>query len=169
VVVWDVVKVRQVGNNSTSGITEINQSVSLSTHPQATSWAALFDQFCIPQFSVTWYSQEPPAGTGNILELHTAIDFDNVTNLGSIAALDDFGSSQVDLLVFNKQVTRSVRPTFKSTASGTASAAVQKGWLDTATPAIAHFGIRAIFAQGTTAAVNYTIETTIWYAFRNSI
>jgi len=169
VVVWDVVKVRSIGNSNTSGITEANNSVSLSTHPQASSWAALFDQFCIPQFSVTWYPLEPPSSTGTTLELHTAIDFDNVSNLGSIAALDDFGSAQVDVLIWNKRVTRSCQPCFKSTASGTASAAVQRGWLDTATPAISHYGIRAIFAAGITAAQNFTIETTVWYAFRNSI
>jgi hypothetical protein len=167
--VWDVVKIRTAGTTSTSVITETNFSVGLSAHPQASSWAALFDQFCIPQFTVSFYSQEAPGGAQSPIELHTAIDFDNITSLGTISAIDDFGSARVVNLQGNRAFTRSVRPCFKSTASGINSASINRGWVDCATPTVQHFGIRSIIGPSNSAVVGFYTETCVWYAFRNTI
>jgi hypothetical protein len=168
-VCWDTVKIRATFTTLTSGPAENNFAVSLNSHPQVSSWAALFDQFCIPQFSVSFFSQESPSSTGSPIELHTAIDFDNVTNIGTLAAIDDFGSAQVDNLIFNKRVTRSIKPCVKFTAGATASSGVARSWIDCATPGVNHFGIRSICAPSVTSAQTFVSETTIWFGFRNSI
>jgi len=168
-IVWDVVKSRQQIVTSITVLTENNFSWSFNSNPQQSSWAALYDQWTIPQASVTFYSLEAPASTGNIAELHTALDFDNATALGSLALIDDFNSSQVDVLVFNKRVTRSVRPCCKPTIFGVANAGVQQSWIDSAAPTVQFFGIRSIFGVGAVTAVPITVEWTIWFAFRNAI
>jgi hypothetical protein len=168
-VTWDYVKIRVATSDALSNITETNYSWNLSSNPNSSSWASLFDQWCIPMVSVTWYSREAPGSTGNVLELHTALDFDNTTTLGSLALLDDYSSSQVDLLLGNKSVTRSVRPCLKVDSVGSNGAVMARTWCDMAVQGTLWFGIRSMFAQAGTATNAVVVETTIYYAFRNPI
>jgi len=169
VVTWDVVKIRSSNTTSTGGIIEFNQNANMNAHPQVSSWAALFDQWCIPLMSATFYSTEAPGGTGNIIELHTAIDFDNITTLGSITSIDDYGSSQVDMLVLNKSVTRSIKPCIKLASGGNTLAVLGRQWCDMAQLTTAWNGIRCIAATAVTATNILVCELTIVYAFRNPI
>lgn len=164
---WDVVKLRSTVNTSTTALTENNFSMALSQHPQASSWSVLFDQWCIPMFSLTIYSTQAPGASGTIPELHTALDFDNTTNLNSLATIDDFSTAQVDTLVLNKSVTRSIRPCMKPFVNGSLNA-LDRMWCDSNTSAVPWFGLRSIISQ-TTAAVPIVFEQTAWFAFRNQI
>lgn len=166
---WDVVKIRGVTSTTIGAITEQNFSFSLASHPQASNWASLFDQWTIPQASISWYSQEPPSSTGSIVELHTAIDFDNTASLGGITQIDDYSSAQVDNLVYNKVVTRSVRPCCKLSANSTGSVAPAREWVDSNNTSVNFYGLRSIYASASSAFSNVTTETTIWFAFRNAI
>jgi hypothetical protein len=169
-ITWDVVKIRGSTATSASALTEINQNANLSAHPQATSWQSLFDQWCIPLFSCTFYSLEPPGSTGNVVELHTAIDFDNIATLGSLTALDDFGTSQVDTLVLNKSVTRSCKPCIKLASGSNTLAVMGRQWCDCAQLNTQWNGIRAIAGIASSGSSNTIIsEVTIVYAFRNAI
>lgn len=169
-VVWDVVKFRVTSGNSTSGVVEVNYFWGLTSNPQSSQWQALFDQFTIAQASVTWFSIQPPSNGGTIMELHTAIDFDSNTNLGTLSALDDYGTSRVDPLVFNKQVTRSCRPCVKPDISGVAGAAVAPAWIDTVLGAsVPFYGIRSMLAPAAGVSNVIVIEQTIWFAFRNTV
>jgi len=170
-IVFDVVKARSTVTISTSTIVEQNYSAALSAHPQASSWTALFDQFCIPQFSVTWYNTNAPGSATGSPIVHTALDFDNIAGLGSLAAVDDYATCIVKDFPVGAQFTRSVRPCVKSTVNATSSAGVERMWLDTSTAAgLAHTGIRSIWeiAPGSTG-IQVTVEVTIWLAFRNAI
>jgi hypothetical protein len=119
--------------------------------------------------NVSFFSQEPPSGTGSVVELHTAIDFDNTSTISTLAAIDVYASLQVDNLVFNKRLTRSCKPCLKLTNSAGASAVLGRQWCDSGTPSTAWFGIRSIAASATTAATIITVETTLIFAFRNPI
>jgi hypothetical protein len=168
-IAWDTVKIRYTYATSMSAITENNFPFSLSAHPQQTSWTTLFDQWCIPMASVTFYSQQAPGSTGSVLELHTALDFDNTNNLGSISQIDDFGSSQVDMIVLNKSVTRSIKPSVKLNSGSTNNATLARQWCDSSYSSIQWYGIRSIAAIAVTSVVAYTAEMTIVFAFRNAI
>lgn len=168
-IVFDVVNIRGGGNTSTSAIAEANFFFTLSQHPQASSWGALFDQYCIVEASVTWWSAQSLNSSAAPIELHTALDFDNSSNLGSLSALDAYGTAQYGPLVYNKKVTRSVKPCVKPDVSSTASAGATRMWIDMAQNATPHFGIRSIFATSTGTSQPYVMETTVAYAFRNSI
>jgi len=168
-ITWDIVKVRGVTSTTIGAITEQNFSFSLSSHPQASNWASLFDQWTIVQVSISWYSQEPPSSTGSIVELHTALDFDNTASLGGLTQIDDYSSAQVDNLVYNKVVTRSIKPCVKLSANATGNVVPSREWCDASTPGANFYGIRSIYAAASSAFSNVTTETTIWFAFRNSI
>jgi len=169
-VVYDLVKIRQTYTTLTTGVFEQNQTFSLSLHPQSTSWAALFDQWCVLAGSVTLLNPQAPGSTAPEIEVHTALDFDNITNLGSLTTIDDYDSSQVDILGPGSRVnvTRSVKPCLKTSASGNANGALLRTWCDSASPSSAWYGIRCIFAQ-TTTAVTFIYETSIWFGFRGRI
>lgn len=167
-VVFDIVKVTSVVNLSTSAISENNYVFSLTSHPQSSNWAVLFDQWTIPQASVTFTSEMPPGNTGTPAVLTTALDFDNNTSLGSVAQLQDFSSARVLVLEPGASVTRSIRPAIKPTLNGVSNSGVARSWVDSAQPAINFLCIRSI---ATTAQTVYSVNVTvtIWYAFRNSI
>jgi len=167
--VFDTLRYRIGGVTTPSNVTEQNFSFSLQSHPQAGSWTALFDQWCITQVTMEVHSIEPPGGTGSCPEVHTAIDFDSTGNLGSLQALDNFGSAQIDTLAPGKFVTRSCRPCLKPDVNGGAGVTVNRFWCDSAVQAIPWFGFRTMIAPTLSANSNFVITFAITYAFRNVI
>jgi len=167
-VVWDVVKINTTITTSTSSINETNFYWSLNSHPQASSWAALYDQWCIPQFSATFQCAYPEGASTSPGLLYTALDFDSANNLGSIQTLEDYSTCEAAMLVAGQSTTRSVRPCVKGTLQTTASSSLNRQWIDCATPAISWFAIRSIYGI-CGASYPVSVVTTIWYAFRNQI
>jgi hypothetical protein len=167
-VVWDVLKLFSAITIPTSGIVETNFPFFLSQHPQVSSWTALFDQWCIPQATVSFQSEIPPGSTANPAVFVTALDFDNVANVGSLSALEDFSTASVDQMSAARVVTRSIHPCVKLRSGATDSSAVTRQWIDCASPAIAWYGVRSI---GGVSSATYTViaVTTIWFCFRNQI
>jgi len=166
-IAWDTVKLDFSTTVTTSAITEFNESFSLNNHPQVASWTALFDQWCIPQVSICYRSLIPPGGTNAPCIMYTALDFDNNSNLGSIAAIEDFASCQVHTMGDGAVVMRSIRPCSKVNAPAGASD-LARSWHDSGFPGVSHTGFRAICS---TSGASYVITRTItiWYAFRNQI
>jgi len=170
---WDVVKVDFTLTPSTGGIVELNFSAALTDHPQASAWAQLFDQWCIPQFSVTFRSLESPGGTQSISILYTALDFDSVGTLGSIPAIEDYATCRLDTMTTGSTVTRSVRPCVKISTgqvpgSGTnVNASLDRVWQDSGATGTPWLGIRSMVSASNSSAI--TCTKTIWFAFRNQI
>jgi hypothetical protein len=170
-VVFDTVKITSTINISAGGIVETNFTFSLLDHPQQSNWAALFDQWCIVEASITFRSQLPPGSSAAPVDLYTAIDFDSNGTLGSIAAIEDFGTSAVAQMAHGSAVTRSVRPCVK-VSLGQSGANVNSGmatpWIDSGGAGTLHYGIRSIAATAS-AAYNIDVVRTIVYGFRNTI
>jgi len=169
-IVFDRSMTRDTYNTSVSNITELNMSWSLNNHPEVSSWKVLFDQYTLVEASVTWFSQEGTGSSSSIVELHTALDFDSHGALGSLAAIDDFGTAQVDFVVLSKRVTRSVRPCTMADVASVSSLAPTRVWMDCASSTAATWnGIRSIIATSQNAAVPITYVTTLVWAFKNQI
>jgi hypothetical protein len=169
VIAWDTVKVDSVITSSSTGIVENNFSFSLNLHPQASSWAALFDQYCVVAGSVTFDSALPPGSTASPPRLYTALDFDNITALGTVAAIEDFATCEVVNMEPGVKHLRSVRPCNKIMTSGGGATVPQRSWVDCGTTTVQHFGIRAIVAQTAVASLPISLTATIVFAFRNQI
>lgn len=166
-VVWDVVKLDSVIINSTSAPTETNFNASLSAHPQASSWQALFDQWTVPQFSVSFQSMTPPGLTTAPPRLYTALDFDNSNTIGTIQAIEDYSTSACSEMQPLARVVRSVKPCTKPVNIGTTSG-VTRMWIDSGTPSATFFAIRSI-VSASGAQCQISVTQTIWFAFRNQI
>jgi hypothetical protein len=170
--VWDTVKY-DVVIVATSTPTETNFAFTLANHPQYASWTTLFDQYCIPQASVTFRSDIPPGSTSSPPALYTAIDFDNNANIVTSAAIEDYPSCTINVMSTGRSFTRSVKPCVKdsvATASGSTfvSAGLGRRWLDCSQPNLAHYGIRSLMGTSS-GTVNILATVTVWYAFRNQI
>jgi hypothetical protein len=171
-VVWDVVSIDTTILTSTTTLVESNFGFTLSQHPQAASWQALFDQWCIPQVSVTFQSLMPPGATSTESILYTSLDFDNIVAINTIQAIEDFSTCETHLMGPRATHVRSIRPCNKLSAlnfSGTNNnSAMSRTWVDSASPGTEFFGIRSILS-GTTNAYPIVAKITLWYAFRNQI
>jgi len=169
-IVWDIVKFTTTITTAVGGITETNFNVGLSSHPQSASWIALFDQWTIPQFSVSFESQMPPGLTAAPAVMYTALDFDNSTSLGSVTAIQDYSTCGSRPMTPQTSFVRSVRPCCKSALAGSSivNAGLERLWVDSAQSGIGFFGIRSI-ATATATPYNISAVVTVWYAFRNQI
>jgi hypothetical protein len=172
-VVWDVVKVDSIINALSTGIVETNFSFSLQTiHPQAAQWIALFDQWCIPQVEVEFRSEQAPGATAGPAQLYTALDFDSVGSLGSVAAIEDFATCHVKSMFPQASERRAIRPTNKLSVQQTTGPNVNgnldRAWCDSAVASTQWLGIRSIVGT-TTSAYSISVTVNVWFAFRNQI
>jgi len=162
---YDIVKTRGGFTGSGSAAVFYNRSINLQSHPQFSSLIALFDQWCVPQFSMTYSSLEAPGSGSAPPVLHTAIDFDNLNDI-TIDQIDQFDNANVDVLSVGKVKTRTVRPAVEAGLYGPGNS-VTRPWVDCATPIVQWRGIRAGIEAGSTDAIQF--EATIWFAFRGRI
>jgi hypothetical protein len=169
---WDTVKVDSTITIPASGVVETNFSFNLSQHNESSSLTTLFDQWTIPQVSITFESALAPGSTTGPAQFHTALDFDNITNISTVAAIEDFPSCNSVAMQPQTRFVRSVKPSARSysTSGGSGNNALIVGpqWVDCAVPGVPFFGIRTI---GTSAGASYGINVTtlIWFCFRNQI
>jgi len=120
---------------------------------------------------MTFKSEMPPGSTAVLVPMYTALDFDSVGNLGSVQALEDYSSCQVNTLKPGGSFTRSIKPCVKIStqqASSNVNSTLSRIWQDSGATGTPWFGIRSIVAQGS-VAYNILVTTTIWYAFRNQL
>jgi hypothetical protein len=172
-VVWDVVKVESIINALSTGVVETNFSFSLQTiHPQAAQWIALFDQWCIPQATVTFRSEQAPGALSSPAQLYTALDFDSVGNISTIAAIEDFATCHVCSMFPQSSTTRAIRPCNKISVQQISAANVNgtmaRSWSDSAAGSTQYLGIRSIVGT-TTTAYSISVTVNVWFAFRNQI
>lgn len=153
---------------STSTVVENNYAALLSNFTGYSNLVALFDQYFIAEFSVSFFSQYPQGGQGTPCKFYSAIDFDNTANLGTISAIESYGSCQIKEMIGGTVVTRSCRPCVKDTVSNVSNSGCVRQWIDTSYSSINHYGIRSI--AGVVGAT-YTILPTISFliCFRNVV
>jgi len=165
---WDVVKISSSITVSTSTNVETNFNFNLSQHPQAASWQALFDQWCIPRATVVFDSQYPSGVNFAPTILYTALDFDSTSNINTVTAISDFSTASETQMSEGRRVVRSIRPCVKPQLGSTASSGVAQVWCDCTVSSTPWLGIRSIMIPSST---NYfiTATVTLWFAFRNQI
>jgi hypothetical protein len=156
---------------SATTATETNISFTATLDmQQSAQYLAIFDQYYLHCAIVTITNDIVITGSGNDLPLvYTAIDFDNVNALGSIQAIQAFGTVNQDVLAPGKSVTRVIMPCISTSASTFTGAAVTRLWVDSAFPNVPFYGFRSIVAPvvPTSGVLNVCISV-IW-AFRNTV
>lgn len=141
--------------------------MSLSSLTQYASWTTLFDQYFIHSFSVAIEWNLPPGGTGQG-QVYMAPDFDNLTNLGSIAAIEAYNGCKVFNLKPGAVTSLCCAPCAGSSVGSQTLSGLNRQWLDCAYPNITHYGIRSIVASVPATYTGVPVVTMV-VAFRSGI
>jgi len=163
------------GGVVSGGNVEDNWSFKLNDLNQYAAITAMFDQFCI--YSVVFnvvISPSSGAVSNNLGRVTTAVDYDNVSNLGSEVALQQYASAQTVEVTSGMAVQRYVKPCVTPdvyVVAGTGYA-VARCWLDNASNSVLvpHYGVRVYFQiTGASTPFDYDIIATYTIGCRNPV
>jgi len=160
--------------SSQSAVVESNVAPAANGFPGANNFLACFDQYCIYSciMSIS-YIQENSAVTSSVqnVVLHTALDYDNVANIG-LPALTGYSTYTECLLAPNTSHLRFIKPTISSAQYASTSsqpAGVQRAWVDAAYNTVNHYGFRLITGITPVSTVSMNVSFTAVFGFRNGI
>jgi len=154
---------------SSSTITENNFSMKLSDIPEYSYIIQLFHLFClhsaIIHISIDTTNFSSGASLGRVT---TAIDYDNVANLGGEPAIQEYSTAQTVDVSPSLTIERMVMPCVDPYLFG-AYYSSQRMWVDSASYAVQHYGFRSVWAQNSFSALTADYIVTYILGFRNSI
>lgn len=156
-------------STSTTVITELNVQFLLNVAPNFAAYNARWDQYCIVAAQVDMEVLYPPGSTQAAGQIYSAIDFDNVSVLGTIAAIEGYSTCKVRNVSSNGMVvSRACKPCVAEEAGVQTQSTVERRWVDSAFPGIPHYGLRFL-ASVTGVVVQLVPVVTYWVAFRGQI
>jgi hypothetical protein len=154
---------------SSSTVTEVNFSFLFTDIPEYTTLYTLFDLFCLHSVIVHIAVDTNTISTGaSFGRLTTAIDYDNVANIASEPAIQEFSSAQTVDLSANLTIERMVMPCVDPYLFG-AYYSSQRMWVDSASYGVQHYGFRSLWAQNAFSGLTADYVCTYIFGFRNSI
>jgi hypothetical protein len=158
---------------STTVQTEANYAFAFTDLPNVSGLAAFFDQYCIYAVSISLTPNYIEGGSNSVGfgSMCTALDYDNVNNLGSITAVAAFGTSQMVELSMGQTVQRFLKPAVAPALYGGSaftSFGVARTWIDSASPSVPHYGFRSIFANNQVAGLVINYDVTYIIGLRNN-
>lgn len=159
---------------STTAPTEYNLAFYLTDVVDISGLAGYFDQYCIYSVVVNLsfnYSGTTPSGLGTCF---TAIDFDNIGNLGSSDALESYESCLSSKVLADQSIQRLIHPCVAQalyTTAGPAFAgfAVSRSWIDSANTSIPHYGYRSFFISNVGTTLTALFDVNYVFGFRNNL
>jgi len=160
-------------STSTSGPVESNFAFTISLFNNYSAILGAFDQYCIYSITVT-LSVAGQAGIyayTNPIQVYTAIDYDNVSNIG-VGGIQGFSSQNVATISIGSSLVRTVKPCIATVINNTASAfngnGIARAWVDSAYTNIPHYGLRMIIKPTNNASsLEYSVSALC--GFRNNI
>jgi hypothetical protein len=171
---WITSTIRGSFSTNTTGVpVEANQSFILNQNvSDYSSYASVFDQYCIHSAVVRLTPQASTGGSNQTYgRLITALDYDNVANLGSETLLLQYNTAVETELVIGKSMERAVRPALAPALwSGGAFSGygVSRMWLNSTSTGVPHYGVRImVVGAGNQIAMDYIV--TVIVGFRNDI
>jgi len=157
---------------SVSGTTfvESNQTFTLNLWPEYTQATAFFDQYCIYavccQYSYIGNATTP-------VRVHTAIDYDSVTAVGSVSGIQNFGTYALLVITQDTSGERFIKPCIAPQVTSSnvpVPGGIGRSWIDSAYPAVAHYGLRMITDTWVSTASNVVnVVYTAICGFRNNL
>jgi hypothetical protein len=156
--------------SSTTVPTYQNMVFQLSNVSNVTALVGLFDQYRVKMIEVTLLPQNNNATNtatlGNGL-FHSVIDYDNQTNLTSIAGANEYENCVVSEGMIAHRRTFVPRLAIAAYGSGafTSFANEQDTWLDCANQSIPHYGVKAAWTA-TGYQQSYDMYVRAWLQFR---
>jgi hypothetical protein len=155
---------------SNSVYTEYNLSFALNLLNNYTHFVNLFDQYCIHSVLIE-IAVTATANLGtNLGRLTTAIDYDNLTNLGVENNLMEFSTSNTVEVTTGLTVERYVKPTAKTyltASSASYPAEPQRVWIDSSIASATHYGLRTFWYNNSNSSLSADYMCTYIMGMRN--
>lgn len=150
--------------------TDVAYAFTLNDVPNSTDFTNLYDEYRIDKVQITWYPDTQQtlttAGQGNTTCL-TVLDYDDAT-AANLLALEQYESCQSHSSI--RPFSRTVIPRFAKAvyAGAFTSFSSGTGWVDTASSAVQHYGIKIAIPIQVGTANSYTPIAKYWMSFRRT-
>lgn len=160
---------------SNSVPTEANYTFTLGGLTDLAGLSGFFDQYCIYSVSVSVSPNFEGAGSTlySFGTCFTAIDYDNVTSLGSAAAIQAYNSCVTFEMSPGQSVQRyykpCVAPAIYNTSAAFSGYGVARCWIDSAETGVPHYGFRSFFISNTVSGLSCTLDFDVVVGFRNNM
>jgi hypothetical protein len=159
---------------SNSVPSELNFSFAFSDLVDNVGLATYFDQYCIYSVVITVTANYIASNTNStgFGTCTTAIDFDNVTPLGSYPLIVAYESAQTTELTLGTSIQRLIHPCVaQAVYSGSAFSnfAVSRTWIDSTNTSTPHYGFRSIFVNNGVAGFKVDYNASYIVGLRNNI
>jgi len=174
-IIWVQGKLQTSLSISNTVPTESNVFFKFSDLTDLVGLAGFFDQYCI--YSVTVNVTPDFEGAGSTLytfgSVATAIDYDNITNLGQFALLEAYNSCVVAELTPSQSLQRylkpCVAPALYTTTPAFSGYGVQRMWIDSSVTSVPHYGFRSIYISNSVSGLSVTYDFNYVVGLRNNI
>jgi hypothetical protein len=153
-------------STSTSTYVEANVAFSLNQLNDYSNLTSVFDQYCIYSVAVS-FSVDGNSPTGVSVSLLTALDYDNIANIGPVGIANYTNCSET-LIGPSSSLVRYVKPCIALAAytGSFGGFATQRCWLNCNSPSIQHYGMRAVYLQTNASFLVRTVYEFV-LGFRN--
>lgn len=151
--------------------TEFTINFNLSDFTGIAGLTAYFDQYCIYSALVNisfQYTGVTPTALGTMI---TAIDYDNVANLGAFTAYESYESALTTKVTTSQSVQRLIHPAVAPalySGSAFSNFGIARTWVDSASPGTPHYGFRSYFISNVGTALYAIFDYVCVFGFRNS-
>jgi hypothetical protein len=169
---WVQAQFVKVNTLSNSAPTEYNFTFALNDLTNIVGLINYFDQYCI--YSVVVTVQCNDVGVSATTETgrgYTAIDYDNISPLGSEAAIQAYATCVTFVpgrSVQQRYIKPCVAPDIYNTGSVFTGFGVARAWLNSTSSQIPHYGFRSYFNANGVSAINVDYILTYIVGFRNN-
>lgn len=157
---------------STSVPGEYNYAFTIATvTPEYTYLLNVFDQYAIHSVIIHLVITNQASSTGIMGRVTTALDYDNVANLGSESSVQEYSTAQTVEVRSGLNIERALMPCVDPQVyqvSGTGYGAARM-WLDSASTNIPHYGYRSYWSNNLDTNLSFDLIVTSIIGFRNSI
>jgi hypothetical protein len=160
---------------SNSVPTEYNFGFTFADLADLVGLAAFFDQYCI--YSVTVNLTPDFEGAGSTLytfgTVATAIDYDNVNNVGTFAQVESYASCVIQELTSGQSLQRYIKPcvapALYSSSAAFSGYGVNRMWVDSSVTSVPHYGFRSLFISNTVSGLSVSFDVNYIVGLRNNI
>jgi hypothetical protein len=168
---WIQAKTESTTTISSSGDTEANFVFKFNELTDIVGVADFFDQYCIYSVLINLMIDEGAIGVRGVVV--TALDFDSVTSLGSLPAIEAYESAVTTKVVAGQSIQRLLHPTALMAVIGGSgtfnNSAISRSWISSLNTDTQHFGYRSYFSGNTVTTALAIFSFTFVIGLRNNV
>jgi len=158
---------------SNSAPFESNYSFNFANLTDLSGLTGYFDQYCIYSVVVTISCNYIASNTNSrgFGTLTTAIDYDNVNNVGSLAQVQAFESAMTTELTTGTSHQRLIKPTVAPalySGGSFTNFGISRMWVDGSNNTTPHYGLRTFFVNNGVAGLVVDINAVLTVGLRNN-